>query len=231
MREMMRKLLIVAAFALAPSMARAALAAPTGLSAGGYINGTMPMSWAENTAVTQWYIYVDGNLLFQPFRSQTTPSSIGRTYLMQPLPPQAKYVITMKALAPGQPISAESAAITVTGQAVTSGSYFACLTMSATGAAANGVTVVAAIAGKTIYVTGWSISTNTAGSIVLHHQGGAGVPSNSTSNFIGGGYFAAGGGETSSNRMLPGLAPGQPVCVDVSAAMSVIYVFVTYQTN
>lgn len=108
---------------------------------------------------------------------------------------------------------------------------YASLTFTATGGAVNGATVVSAVSGKTISVVGYNISTDTAASIVLHHQSGAVSLSNSSANIIGGGVFPANGGEVSPPGMWrPGLAQNQPVTVDVSGAVTKIYVFVTYTT-
>lgn len=107
---------------------------------------------------------------------------------------------------------------------------YGCITFTATGAAANGVQIIAAVAGKTIVVIGWSISTDTAGRITLHHQTGAATRSNSASNIIGGGLFGANGGERGNSGAYPGLAVNQPVCADFSAAMTGVEVVCEYYT-
>ncbi len=109
--------------------------------------------------------------------------------------------------------------------------YYSGLTFTSVGAAANGVTVVAAVAGKTIVVVGWGMSTTSAGSIILHHQGGAAVKSNAQNgNVLGGGYFGVNGGERATAApYCNGLDVNQPVCADFSAAMSTVYVWVQYR--
>jgi hypothetical protein len=109
--------------------------------------------------------------------------------------------------------------------------YYSGLTFTAVGGSANGVTVVAAVAGKTIVVVGWGMSTNSAGSIILHHQGGAAVKSNAQDgNVLGGGYFGVNGGERATAApYCNGLAVNQPVCADFSGAMTVVYVWVQYR--
>lgn len=111
------------------------------------------------------------------------------------------------------------------------GPYYASVTFTSTSGAVTGVTIVAAVVGKTIDVIAFGISTDTAGRITLHHQGGAAVRSNGTiGNIIGGGLFGANGGETNAPGYIlrPGLAQNQPVCADYSIAMTNIETWVMY---
>lgn len=104
------------------------------------------------------------------------------------------------------------------------------LSFTAAGGAATGVTVVPAVAGYIIVVYGYAISTDTGGNLALHHQGGAVVISNTIANFLGGGAFAAGGGESRDYYTgRPALAPGQPVCLDISTSMTTIFCVVAYR--
>lgn len=107
---------------------------------------------------------------------------------------------------------------------------YASITFTATGGSANGITIVAAVSGKTIVVVGYTLSTNTAARLTLHHQGAAAVRSNSASNIIGGGLYPANGGETKDGVWKPGLAKNQPVCLDVSAAVTGLECQVSYVT-
>lgn len=112
----MKKAMLAAALlvAMLPSMARA-VSAPSGLTAGAYVNATMPLYWNEDASVAQWYIYVGGKLLFSPTRSQSSLTGSIRSYVMQPLAPAATYTITMRSLATGQPLSAESTPLVASG--------------------------------------------------------------------------------------------------------------------
>ena len=109
---------------------------------------------------------------------------------------------------------------------------YASMTFTAVGAAVNGVTICAAVKGRTIAILGWSISTDTAADILLHHQGGQAVRSNTASNIIGGGLFGANGGEKGSSGICyyPGLAQNQPLCADFSAACTTVEISVAYIT-
>lgn len=107
-------LAVMAALLLAPSMAMA-ISAPTGLTAGAYVNGTLPLMWNEDTSAVQWNIYFDGKLKAAPSRSQTSLTGSIRSYLVQPLAPAQAYTVTMRALAVGQPMSAESSPMVVAG--------------------------------------------------------------------------------------------------------------------
>lgn len=95
-----------------------AVSAPTGLTAGAWANATMPFYWDDDASASSWYIYLDGKVFAKPTRQQASPVGSKLFYLLQPLSPAPSYVLTMRALAVGQPMSAESAALTATGQAV-----------------------------------------------------------------------------------------------------------------
>jgi len=114
----MRKILFALIFALGPTMAWA-VAAPAGLVGGPVTSNTATLDWNEDTVPNQWNIYLGGVLRYQPFRSDTSVPTAGRRrYLLTNLPNQANIVVTMRALAPGQPISAESASLTITSSTV-----------------------------------------------------------------------------------------------------------------
>jgi hypothetical protein len=108
---------------------------------------------------------------------------------------------------------------------------YASLTVTST-ATVNGLTVVAAVAGKTIAVVGWSVSTDTACKIILHHQSGTAVRDNTASNIFGGGVFGANGGERGNPGFCwyPGLGTNQPICADVSTNVTAIEIDVAYVT-
>ncbi len=108
---------------------------------------------------------------------------------------------------------------------------YASITFTATGGAATGVTIASAVSGKTIVVVSYTLSTDTAARLTLHHQGSSATRSNTVSNIIGGGLFPANGGESKDGVWKPGLAQNQPVCLDVSVAVTGLecsVAFVTY---
>ena len=115
----MKKIIISFALALLllPSLARA-VAAPTGLAAGTYINSQLPLSWNEDTIVQSWYIYVNGTLFVTPSKSSTSLNGSTRSYILQPMAPAASWTITMRAQASGQPLSALSAPLVASGTTV-----------------------------------------------------------------------------------------------------------------
>jgi len=107
---------------------------------------------------------------------------------------------------------------------------YASITFTATSGSANGITIASAVSGKTIVVISYTLSTNTAARLTLHHQGAAAVRSNTASNIIGGGLFPANGGESKEGVWKPGLAQNQPVCLDVSAAVGNLECAIAYVT-
>ena len=113
-----RILALLALWAFVPAMAWA-VAAPVSITAGTYVNAQLPLAWLDDPVASQWNIYVGGKIFAQPYRSQTSSSGVFRTYTLQPMAPaSAPWVITMRAIAVGQPMSAESAAITATASTV-----------------------------------------------------------------------------------------------------------------
>jgi hypothetical protein len=223
-------MLMVLAF---PTMSMAALAAPTNVIGGPVFNNTATIDWSDLTYtanVSQWNIYIGGVLKYQPLRSEVSIPSTNRVrYLMNTFPRQTNSVVTIRALASGLTMSPESTAVTITAIPVAvTAPHYASLSFTAIGGTVTGVTVVAGISGKTIFVVGWSISTNTAGSILIHH--GYGAASSTTT--IGGGYFSVGGGERADpNIIYPGLGAGLPVTLDFSVAMTTVYITVAYVTD
>lgn len=233
MKKLIFAMMVFMALAFHSVSMAAALAAPTNLIGGPVFNNTATIDWSDLTYtanVGQWNIYIGGALKYQPFRSEVSISSTNRVrYLMSNFPRSTNSVITMRAIATGLTLSPESLAITITAIPVAvTAPHYANLTFTAIGASATGVTLVAGISGKTIFIVGWSISTNTAGSILIHH--GYGAASSTTT--VGGGYFVAGGGERSDpNIPLPGLGAGLPVTLDFSGAMTTVYITVAYVTD
>lgn len=118
----------------------------------------------------------------------------------------------------------------ITNTAGVSAVQYASITFTAVGGAANGITIASAVSGKTIAVLSYTLSTDAAARLTLHHQGSAAVRSNTASNIIGGGLFPANGGESKEGIVKPGLAQNQPVCLDVSAAANVecAIAYITY---
>jgi hypothetical protein len=113
------------------------------------------------------------------------------------------------------------------------GPYYSSVTFTSTSGAANGIAVVLGSVGGTTFskvVTSYSISTDTNAQLLLHHQSGACVLSNSgNSNFIGGGWFGAGSGERDSGTLCKvSILPNQPVSVDVSTAVTNFFVGCQY---
>jgi len=98
-----------------------------------------------------------------------------------------------------------------------SGPYPFSLTYTASGAI-TGVTVVAAVSGKTIVVTDWYLSTSAASEMVLHHQITAFYSSTPTSNIIDDEFFPANAGAERGSGLAPGLGQNQGVYLDVTAA-------------
>lgn len=173
-------------------------------------NQTALLSWDEDLAVNQWYIYLGGVLTYQPFRNQTgSIPGPRRTYNMTGLPHQNYVVVTMRALAPAQPISAESAALTVTSapsiiyvlnppnQAITvTGSFSA-----ATSSVATAVSVIAGVSGISVTAkqgSPWTVSgsvgvtSGVAGISVTASQGSPWTVSGSATVFQGGPWTVSG---------------------------------------
>ena len=119
---MKKSLFLALALLLVPALTKA-VAPPTGLSAGYYVNSTLPISWNNDAAVTQWYIYVNGALFVAPYTSQTALSGTVRSYGIQPLASTTSpWTIYLKAVAGGQ-TSAFSAALTASAGSVVPGTY------------------------------------------------------------------------------------------------------------
>ncbi len=98
-----------------PGLSLAVVAAPTGLANGPLqADGSVSVYWTDSTIPNQWNIYLGGTLTYSPYRSQTYLSGTARAYRMFPFPKVSSVVLTMRALAPGALISAESSAITIT---------------------------------------------------------------------------------------------------------------------
>ncbi len=252
----MKKTLHAIALLFLMSSRLAAVSAPTGLTVTPWADGGTTLTWLTDTAATQWYIYVGGIQYFSPTRTDVgRPSASTYSYNVTGISQQSLPVyITMKAVGGGQ-LSAFSASVTVTAvgpvpftyvqtppgtylmvsgstgsSQPVSGTSYGSITFTSVGGTSPGVVVVAAVPGKTIVVTGWSLSTDTTGRITLHHQTGAAVRSNSASNVLGGGLFGANGGERATGGAYPGLAVNQPVCVDFSTTMTAVEAVVEYYT-
>jgi hypothetical protein len=177
-----------------------AISAPAGLTATAITpEGSSMLSWNVDATASQWFIYLDGKLVFQPFKSQVRTSATTQSYLLQPLPKQDSVVVTMKALAPGQPISAESNALTVTVSVANwiyarpyPGSTFNTSGGGGGGGAVSGAVSVSAYTGGTIPV---SVTSMTAGGAFIYSTGvtSANVPVSPTVwNMAGNAYQFAG---------------------------------------
>jgi hypothetical protein len=89
-----------------------AVAAPTGLTVTAIqTDQSALLSWNDDPVVQQWYIYLDGVLVYQPPKSSTTLNGAQRQFNLTYLPFRSPIAITMKALAPPNPISGFSAAV------------------------------------------------------------------------------------------------------------------------
>jgi hypothetical protein len=115
MKKYLKSVLLAALLAcFLPSMARA-VAAPVGLSVTPWTNQGVTLSWTDNPAALQWYIYVNGLQLFSPDRYNISgPTGGVDSFVITGISQQALPVfITMKAVGQGA-VSAFSAAVTVT---------------------------------------------------------------------------------------------------------------------
>lgn len=111
----MKKLLFLALLTLSAKMW--SVSAPANLALSAYSqNKTAFLYWDEDATVSTWNIYFGGNLRYSVARQDTSLTGTARRdYLMTGINPLSlPVVITMKALVPGVPISAESASITLT---------------------------------------------------------------------------------------------------------------------
>ncbi len=99
---------------LSPAFAWA-VAAPTGIAASPWANSGSYLSWTDDPTATQWYIYLEGNLLFSPQRSYVSTSGTGRVGFQLTGISQASLprMATMKAIAGGA-VSVMSAGVTIT---------------------------------------------------------------------------------------------------------------------
>lgn len=109
------KTLVLLLFALWAPIQVHAVAAPTGLTVTAIqADQSATLSWTNDSTVQQWYIFLDGTLVYQPFVANTTLNGSQRQFVMQALPYRPSITINMKALAPPNPISSYSAAVTTT---------------------------------------------------------------------------------------------------------------------
>jgi hypothetical protein len=208
-------LVLLGLLALLPAAAPATVAAPISLTAGTFTGSSLPISWADDETVGQWYIYVNGALVASPYPSQATlvSGTATRKYAIAPLAAAtAPWVIGMTAYSGGQ-VSASSAYLTVSAM---SRQAFA-VSMTA-GSSASGVTVVAGLPGMTITLTDWYMSSSAAAEMTLHHQNAAFYSMTGTSNVLDDQIFGVNGGDVHGGTLAPGLGQNQPICLDVSAA-------------
>lgn len=107
---------------LAAPMWAAAPAVPTGVTSTGYVDGTIPLSWAYDVAPTQWYVYSNGTLYSAPTRAQVQLQGVTTvTYTLTGVPATAiPATIYLKAVSSGG-VSAGSVPILVTGTASSGG--------------------------------------------------------------------------------------------------------------
>lgn len=115
----MKKILI--AFLLA-SLARGAwaVAAPTGLTVTAIQSDqSAVLTWTDDPLPQQYYIYLDGTLVYQPFRADTTQNGSQRFFKLQSLPMRSPVFVNMRALNPPQTISGLSVGVSAYAQAAT----------------------------------------------------------------------------------------------------------------
>ncbi len=96
-----------------------AVSAPTGLTVTSIQSDqSAVLSWTNDPVAQQWFIYLDGALVYQPYVANTTLNGSQRQFTMNALPYRSPITVNMKALAPPNPISGFSASVSTYAQPV-----------------------------------------------------------------------------------------------------------------
>lgn len=104
------------------NLAHAAVSAPSGVTVGPavqtttpYLQYTAPLRWNNDVSVTQWLIYINGNLAYSPYAGEVPLSGSLRTYTMTNLQASASpLAIAVRAVVPPNPASAFSSTVYLT---------------------------------------------------------------------------------------------------------------------
>jgi hypothetical protein len=112
MIKFLSRSILVLALALMASPVFAAVAAPSGLTAGSIWGTSLPLTWNYDSSIANWYVYLNGTLIANP-----TPSSI----VLDPTGTYANYRLTS--------IPMSSTQITIT---MTAKSYGGLMSVSST---------------------------------------------------------------------------------------------------